>query len=213
MAPFDIFLAVVLGISLIYSIFKGMVREIFSLLSLVAGYVVAIRYQGVGADWLEQFISSATIARLVSFGLLFIFTALAVSIVGWYAKKLIHTSDAFSGLDRLGGAVFGVVKGLLFIILLMFPLQLYPEVYDEVTRDSLAAPHLSDLSRNIISKLDAQGGFVDGLKKKSKEFEKLRIFKDLSDKFKKKGNDAQDDHSSSDRQELNDMLDSIKYEK
>ena len=115
MAPFDIFLAVVLGVSLIYSIFKGMVREIFSLLSLVAGYVVAVRYQGVGADWLAQFISSATIARLVSFGLLFIFTALAVSIVGWYAKKLIRTSDAFSGLDRLGGAVFGVVKGVLLI--------------------------------------------------------------------------------------------------
>jgi len=189
-----------------------MVREIFSMLSLVAGYVVAARYQGVGADWLAQYITNDTLARVTSFGALFIVTAMAVSILGFYVKKVIHISEILSGFDRLGGGAFGVVKGVLFMVLLMFPLQLYPDLYVKVTRGSVSAPHLKSLSNDIVKALDAQDGFVDGLKKKKRELEKLDIIKDLSDKFNKSVKKSQDDHTASDQQELNKMLDSIKNE-
>jgi len=212
MVPFDIFLAVVVGFSLIYSLFKGMVREIFSLLSLIAGYVVAVRYQGMGADWLEQFIGNDTVARLASFALLFIVTAAVVSILGGYARKLIRTSEVLSGWDRLGGGVFGVVKGVFFMVLLMFPLQLYPDVDSKLTRASIFAPHLRSLSNDLIDNLDAQGGFMQNIKMKTKELEKLKIIRDLSKKYKKNVKKAQDEHTASDRQELNDILDSIRNE-
>ena len=50
MTPFDIFVAVVLGFSLIFSLMKGFVREIFSLLAYVGGYFMATKYQGTFAS-------------------------------------------------------------------------------------------------------------------------------------------------------------------
>ena len=212
MATFDVFLIIVIVISLIFSVFKGMVREIFSLLSLVAGYVVAVRYQGIGVDWLEKYITNDTLARLTCFGALFILTAATVSILGWYVKKLIHTSGALSGMDRLGGGVFGVVKGVLLMVLLMYPLQFYPDIYVKFTRGSTFAPHLRDLSNDLSRSLDAKGGFVEDLKLKAKEIKNLDIIQGLTNKDKKSVKKTQDEHTTTDQKELKDMLDSITNE-
>lgn len=211
MANFDIFLAIFLFFSLIYSIFKGMIREIFSLLSLAAGYVVAVRYQGVAGDLLEKYIANETVARLTGFGLLFMFAGAAVSVLGYFAKKVIHTSEAFAGVDRLGGGVFGVVKGVFIMILMMFPLQMYPDVYGKLTRGSIFAPHLRDLSNKLVENLDSQEGFVEDIKLKMKEFKKPGILDEFPIK-KRRVKKPQDDHTQADQQELNDMLESIRNE-
>ncbi|NIQ02912.1 MAG: CvpA family protein, partial [Nitrospinaceae bacterium] len=44
MTGFDIFVAIVLGLSLVYSVLKGLVREIFSLLALVGGFLMAVKF-------------------------------------------------------------------------------------------------------------------------------------------------------------------------
>lgn len=211
MANFDIFLAIFLGFSLIYSIFKGMIREIFSLLSLATGYVVAVRYQGMAGEMLEKYIANETAARLTGFGLLFLVAGAVVSVIGYYAKKVIHTSEAFAGIDRLGGGVFGLVKGGFLMILMMFPLQMYPDVYSKLTRGSIFAPHLRNLSNKLVDNLDAQDGFVKDIKLKMKEFKKPAILDKFSTK-KRRVNYPQDDHTQTDQQELNDMLESIRNE-
>ena len=212
MAIFDILLIIVVVFSLIYSIFKGMTREIFSLLSLVAGYIVAVRYKGVGAEWLGQYITNDTAARLISFGLLFMITAAIVSVVGWYVKKLIHSSGALSGLDRFFGAIFGVVKGVFIMVLLMFPLQLFPSVEKDITEDSVFAPHLKTLSNDLADALDSQDGFGDSIKKKKEEYKFLETMNEKSKVIQKAVQNIQDDHTDTDQKELSSMINSIKNE-
>ena len=213
MATFDILLIIVVVFSLIYSIFKGMTREIFSLLSLVAGYIVAVRYKGVCADWLGQYITNETAASLISFGLLFMITAAIVSVVGWYVKKLIHSSGALSGLDRFFGAIFGVIKGVFIMVLLMFPLQLFPAVEKDITEDSVFAPHLKELSDDLAETLDSQDGFGDSIKKKKDEFRLLETMNEKSKEIQKTVQEIHDDHTATDQEELNSIINSIRSEK
>ena len=67
MTSFDIFVAVVLGFSLIFSLMKGFIREIFSLLAYVGGYLLAVKYQSTFAAFLMGSIPSKPIAKLVAF--------------------------------------------------------------------------------------------------------------------------------------------------
>jgi membrane protein required for colicin V production len=212
MAIFDVLLIIVVFFSLVYSIFKGMTREIFSLLSLVAGYIVAVRYKSVGADWLGQYITNETAASLISFGLLFMITVAIVSIIGWYVKKLIHSLDVLSGLDRFFGAIFGVIKGVFIMVLLMIPLQLFPAVEKDITADSIFAPHLKKLSNDLSDALDSQDGFGDSIKKKKEEFKLLETMNEKSKSIQKTVQKVHDDHTKTDQEELNSILNSIKKE-
>ena len=45
MPLFDSLVAIVLALSLIYSMVRGMVREIFSLLAYIGGYFIATNYR------------------------------------------------------------------------------------------------------------------------------------------------------------------------
>ncbi len=47
MTTFDIVVYSVIGLSVIFSLFKGFVKEVFSLLSYLGGYLMSSNYQGV----------------------------------------------------------------------------------------------------------------------------------------------------------------------
>ncbi len=219
MTTFDIIVAVIVGLSLVYSIVRGMVREIFSLLSIGAGYVIAVRYQGIGGDWLKDVITNAAAARLTAFAFLFFFTGLFVSLLGRLVKKLIHTSDTLSVMDRVIGGAFGLVKALVIIVILMFPLQMYPDTYRTVTRDSALAPTLTRLSDKLIDTLDVQDGFIEKMKRKIKRIERDNTFDKVTDEIIKAGknikksfDEPQDEHTDSDKKKLDNLLESFKDE-
>lgn len=219
MTTFDIIIAVIVGLSLVYSIVRGMVREIFSLLAIATGYVIAVRYQGYGGDWLKDLITNPTAARLTAFAVLFFFSGFIVSLLGRLAKKAIHTSDTLSVMDRVIGGAFGLVKALVFIVILMFPLHMYPDTYRTVTRDSALAPTLARLSDKLVDTLDAQGGFMDKMKRKLRRIERDGALDKVTDEIIKAGktikqsfDEPQDDHTDSDKESLDNLLESFKDE-
>ena len=67
MTTFDIIVYSILGLSVIFSLFKGFVKEIFSLLSYLGGYLMASKYQGVFSNVLMESIPSKPIANLIAF--------------------------------------------------------------------------------------------------------------------------------------------------
>ena len=81
MTSFDIFVSVVLGISLVFSLMKGFVREIFSLLAYVGGYLMAVKYQDTLVRILIESIPSKPIAQLAAFAAIYIATAIIISLI------------------------------------------------------------------------------------------------------------------------------------
>ncbi len=72
MTGFDSIVLAVVVISVIYSTLKGMVREIFSLLALVTGYLVAVQFQDRLAKLMVNWVSNDAASTILSFFILFI---------------------------------------------------------------------------------------------------------------------------------------------
>ena len=68
----------ILGISVLYSFVRGMVREVFSLLALIVGYMVAGRVYGYGTPYLEWAVTDQRAAGIISFVAIFLTISLLV---------------------------------------------------------------------------------------------------------------------------------------
>jgi len=217
MPMFDILAALVLFFSLIYSMVRGMVREIFSLLAYIGGYFTAISFREDFSATLSPYISNPTASEIISFVLIFIATVFAISLLGKALQKLVHSAPGLSGLDRLFGGVIGLVKGIIILIIFMFFLRFFPDTKSEITRDSFFAPKLNALSRVLEREMDTDKILdkipsfdLDGVKKKLK---KLSDVKNLTDSLKSgKGGaekilgEPQDNYTNEDKNKLKDLL-------
>jgi membrane protein required for colicin V production len=219
MTSFDIFVAVVLGFSLIFSLMKGFVREIFSLLSYVGGYLMAVKYQSTFAHVLMESIPSKPIAKLIAFGAIYIITAIIISLMGKVAKAMLWSGTDLSMFDRIMGGIVGLARGVAILIAVMFPLQFFPEVAKKFTEDSYTAPHLAKVldfvnknpgTLNIRKKISDFD--LEGAKEKLGNLKDLKKLSDTIDDLKKKLPDSdkpQDQYSKDDQNKLNDILKSV----
>jgi membrane protein required for colicin V production len=226
MTTFDIVVYSIIGLSVIFSLFKGFVKEVFSLLSYLGGYLMASKYQGVFSQLLMESIPSKPIAKLIAFVGIYIMTAIIISLMGRVARGFIMSATQLSGFDRLAGGIVGFARGVMIVVALTFPLQFFPEVGKKLMKDSQTAPHLAKVltfvnqnpeALNIRKKLtDFDMG---GMKEK---FEELKEMKDMADQFEdlkkslpnmggdsKKGEKPLDEYSKEDIQKLTDILKSV----
>ncbi|MFT4578920.1 MAG: membrane protein required for colicin V production [Nitrospinales bacterium] len=226
MTTFDIVVYSILGLSVIFSLFKGFVKEVFSLLSYLGGYLMASKYQGVFSQLLMESIPSKPIAKLIAFAGIYIMTAIIISLMGRIARGFIMSATQLSGFDRLAGGFVGFARGVMIVVAVTFPLQFFPEVGKKFMKDSQTAPHLAKVLKfvsqnpealNIRKKLtDFDMG---GMKEK---YEELKNMKDMANQFEdlkkilpnmdgdsKKGEKPLDEYSKEDIQKLTDILKSV----
>jgi membrane protein required for colicin V production len=105
----------------------GLIREIVTLTAVIAGIVIAgVLYDNLAGDVLV-FISNDSAAEAVSFLVLFG----AVYIFGQIAAYMLKTGASLLMLglwDKLGGAVFGLIKGLFIVQVLLLVFAGYPSL-------------------------------------------------------------------------------------
>ena len=226
MTTFDIIVYSILGLSVIFSLFKGFVKEIFSLLSYLGGYLMASKYQGVFSKVLMESVSSKPIAKVIAFTAIYILTAIIISLMGRVARGFIMSATQLSGFDRLAGGIVGFAKGIIIVVALTFPLQYFPEVGKKFMKDSQTAPHLAKVlifinqnskTPNILKKLtDFDMG---DMKEKLEELKDTTNMTDQFEELKKSlpniGGDSKkidkplDQYSKKDIQRLTDILKSV----
>jgi len=163
MISFDIFAFIIIGLSVLYSVWKGMVREAFSLVALVVAYLVALNLYSNLAIFIGGVITEETLANVLSFIVLFIVSLFLVALLGRKVKKFLHSAHAISGWDRFLGGFFGMAKGIFLMIVFMFPLQWFDESYARWTEDSLVAPYLENWVDNIRENVELEPGFNQSL--------------------------------------------------
>jgi hypothetical protein len=100
MNSFDIVVAVILGFCLIRGIFRGLVKEMASIIGVLAGFYAAYTYYPEMAGLLSRWISNTVYLNIASFMVLFCLILIVISILGVVLKYLM--SIALSGLGRPG---------------------------------------------------------------------------------------------------------------
>ena len=119
MNPLDWLLIALLAYSVVKAFLQGFFREAFALGGLVIGLLIASWGYESAALHLNGLITSPPIAQFVAFLLILAVTMVVFSIAGKLLRKT-ASAIGLGLLDRLGGAVFGFVRGcLLGVALLM----------------------------------------------------------------------------------------------
>ncbi len=148
MNPFDILILVILGYSLVRGLFRGLVKEVSSIVGVLGGFYAAYTYYDVLAGLLAGFINDKSYLNILSFLIIFCGVLIAVGVLGVIIKYLLNI--AFLGwIDRIGGVVFGVLKGVLIVSVLFITLTAFLPKGTAFIKNSELAPHVSWISEKM----------------------------------------------------------------
>ncbi len=114
----DYAILAIICISALVGLMRGLVREIFSLFSWIAALWVGIYYSSALSPALKAWISHSGIRTVTAFAILFLATLVLGKVVGYLIGSLIDQS-LLSGVNRLGGMLFGGARGLLLVLILV----------------------------------------------------------------------------------------------
>lgn len=161
----DWLLALIIAISVILAVKKGFVRELISLAAVVVGIVVAAVEYHRAAGWFEDLTKSHQIALACGFLAIFIAVLIAGAIASALARLLIRKAGV-EWFDRLMGAVFGLIRGVIVDSILLMVLLAFSIKPADVSRSRLA-PYVSAGARAIafVMPKDLKDDFYAGFQK------------------------------------------------
>jgi membrane protein required for colicin V production len=146
---FDISVIVLLITSTLYSLLRGLIKELFSLASIIFAFILAHRYYSFISTQISDFVPNKMAADLLSFGFIFIFSALIISQIGKLVRNLLYETKTLTVTDRVGGSLLGLIKGILIITVIMIPIGLIPYAKKEIIAKAKSAPYILNLSREL----------------------------------------------------------------
>ena len=148
MNPFDIIIIVILGYSLVRGIFRGLVKEVSSIVGVLGGFYAAFTYFTMLAKLLSGLIKETAYLNILSFLIIFCSVLIIVGILGVIIKYLLNI--AFLGwVDRIGGVCFSLVKGILIASVLFITLTAFLPKGSAFLKNSMLAPHVSWVSEKM----------------------------------------------------------------
>jgi len=137
----DLLFIVILFFSFFFGIFRGLVRELLSLFFLVAALALAFTYYRDAGLLLQSLIAKRGLADFAGFLLVLALVAAGGSLFTALVSKHLVVGP-LKAVDRLLGAVFGVLRGVLLSGLVIYSFLAFPLNPEPLDR-SLLAPALT----------------------------------------------------------------------
>ena len=167
----DIILLIILAVTSVVGIVKGLVRQVFGLLSVIMGVIIALGFYKQVSWICLRFISSEVLAQFLGFLMVF----LAVVCVGWLSSHLL--SKIIKGplklLNNVLGGCLGFLTGILICSVVIFALSVFP-VSQKALKDSQLSPVCMKITRTMVGLIpkDLKEKFKDAYQDISKKVEK-----------------------------------------
>ena len=159
----DIVILIVVGVSAAIGLVRGLMKEVLSLASWFAAFILALYFSPVVAEYLSGQIADATIRLVAAFAGVFVVTLIVGGIVQWSLRKLVDTTG-LSGTDRFLGFLFGAARGALVCIIALILVRPYAEHSDWWSTSALA-PELLAFEQDVVSLLGKARDTVAGFSK------------------------------------------------
>ncbi len=149
MSPFDVFIILIIGYSIVRGLFRGLVKEVSSIIGVLGGFYAAYSYFPMVAKLLSGIIQEESYLKILSFMIIFCGILLLISILGVVIKYLLNI--AFLGwIDRICGVGFGLIKGVLIITVIFIILTTFLSKGTPLIKKSILAPHVIWISEQMV---------------------------------------------------------------
>lgn len=132
-------------ISSIIGLFRGLVKEAFSLILWIFAIWVGLNFSRGFSIFLEAVISYPSARIAVAFALLFFMTLILGSLISYLLGELIEKTG-LTGSDRFAGMIFGIGRGMVVVSLVIMMAGLTPLPEDPWWRESALIPPFQSLA-------------------------------------------------------------------
>ena len=114
-AMVDIVILAVMAISLVFGLFRGLLRELLSLVSWVLAFWIAYRYSANVAEIIDRALQNPTLSQAVSAVLVFVIALVALMVLTSLIAK-VFKATGLAGIDRILGGLFGLGRGVVILL-------------------------------------------------------------------------------------------------
>jgi membrane protein required for colicin V production len=132
----------VVAVSIGWGVWRGLVREMMSLASWIIAFLAANLFAAPFAEVLPSSIVRPELRALLSFVTLFVITLVLATLAGILLAKLVR-SVGLGNLDRLLGALFGLLRGLLIVLVVAIAAGFTSFPRSAAWKESLAGAQLA----------------------------------------------------------------------
>ena len=150
MSTLDLFVVGVIALGGLLGIYWGFIRQVLSVVGLIAGLVLANRYGGRAADAFSSFVSSDALAQVLGFVFVLLAVSAVVSLLATLLRRFVGL--LFLGwLDHLIGGVLGVLQGaLVCTVVLVVAAFFSTELFTSALEKSRVAPQLMRVLGTVV---------------------------------------------------------------
>lgn len=149
MTIFDYAVIAIVAFSALLSITRGLVFEIVSLLAWIIAFFVASRYSINVAPLLSDWVADESIRTLVAFSLTF-FLTLTVTMLASRLLSLLAKGIGLGLIDRMLGALFGIVRGAVIVLFLVIAAGFTPLPQQPFWQQAVLSKPLEILAADVI---------------------------------------------------------------
>lgn len=123
---FDLIAALILGVSTLVGFFRGALREVATVVAFVAAVAIAIFALRFTGHLARAVIHPAWAATAAALAIVFLAAYIALRVLAGTLMRGVHRITALGTVDRIVGAGFGLLRGLVVLGVIYLALALAP---------------------------------------------------------------------------------------
>jgi membrane protein required for colicin V production len=112
---FDLVIAAVVFLSLVFGFWRGFVRVVIALAAWVFGVIAALRFSWTVGPMLPEFGETPATRYVIAFAIILVTVLIAGAILGWALARAVR-AIGLGFIDRTLGALVGIARGVLIVI-------------------------------------------------------------------------------------------------
>ena len=139
----DIVILIITVLSSAFGLWRGLIKEVLSLLTWIAALLVSRVYSEPLAGLMTGVIENDGIRYVSAFAILFVIVMMFGTFLNFLMSKLLNATG-LKLADRLLGAGFGVARGVIIVLVIMFIASMFVSE-TELWQQSQLVPYGMDL--------------------------------------------------------------------
>ena len=139
MNELDWAIVIVLGLSTVVGVARGVIREVLSIVGWVVGIVFALKWSPDLAEKIPLDSLGPAVKTILAAIIIAVFCVFAIGLLGTLLRKMLEVAN-ISAEDRILGSVFGLLRGVVFVCAAVFLAGMTSAPTTSIWRHSVCIP-------------------------------------------------------------------------